>query len=54
MEDVRELIEIRNRLENRINNYFKGGQVYTGDEGYQDLLVQVEELNEEIEELVNK
>jgi len=47
------LYESKKYLENRIEEYFGDGQIYTGDQGYQDLLQRLDEIEEEIEELEN-
>lgn len=55
MEEVDELFERKAALEDRINEFF--GDEYllvnVGDRGYQDLLQQLEEVNEELNELMN-
>jgi len=47
------LYESKKYLENRIEEYFGDGQIYTGDQGYQDLLQRLDEIEEEIKELEN-
>ena len=51
MEDLNELYATKRKLEDKIENYFDGEQVYTGDEGYQNLLGDLSEVEEKIEEL---
>ena len=51
---MNELYEIRTSLENQIESFFGDEQNYFGDEGYQDLLERLDEVNSEIEELENK
>ena len=48
---MEELIEIRKSLERRIENYFGDNQKFTGDMGYQDLLEDLENVEEQIEQL---
>ena len=45
-----ELEHAKRNLERRIDDYFDGGQVYSGDQGYQDLLNQLSDLEDEIEQ----
>ena len=54
MNDLYELYEIRRSLENQIEGFFGDEQKYFGDEGYQDLLERLDEVQDEIEELENK
>jgi len=50
-----ELQDRKRRLENKIENFFgEGEQKHTGDRGYQDLLNDLDEVNEEIEESENE
>ena len=49
-----ELYELYNRkviVEGNISNYFGGDEPYYGDQGYQELLQELEDINEQIEEL---
>lgn len=47
------LLDIKKSLENRIDDYFDG-QIYHGDQGYQDLLNDLSDIEERIEELERK
>jgi flagellar biosynthesis chaperone FliJ len=49
-EDLGELYNRRRELAKQIANYFHGGEVYEGDEGYQALLRDLEETVEQINE----
>jgi len=53
MEELEELKEIKKRLENKIENFFDG-EIYSGDQGYQELLCYLEEIEEEIERIENE
>lgn len=46
-----ELYDRRRAIENRIDSYFGGDTVYTGDRGYQELLEELSEIDTEIEYL---
>jgi hypothetical protein len=52
-EELDELYEKRRNLADKIANYFKGGKVYEGDKGYQDLLQELDEVNMEIDSINN-
>jgi len=49
--ELDELYQTKRRLESQIDNYFGGGQRFTGDRGYQDLLESLSVVEENIEEL---
>ena len=49
--ELDELFERQSNLEERIANFFNGGEVYSGDRGYQDLLEQLDEVEEQINDL---
>lgn len=55
MEDysLEDLYDTKRYLENKIENFFGGEQVYHGDRGYQDLLCDLDEVDEEIESREN-
>ena len=52
--ELYDLYETKRNLEDRIDNFFGGDTVYSGDRGYQDLLERLDEINSEIEELENQ
>lgn len=45
---------IKRGLERRIDDYFGGGQKYSGDQGYQDLLQDLDEVENAIDDCSNK
>jgi len=47
--DIDELYNLKSRLEERLEKYFGDDQRFTGDEGYQDLLCRLEDVEEEID-----
>ena len=49
--DLEDLYRTRRHLEDKIENFFGGGEVYHGDRGYQDLLSDLDDIEEQIEEL---
>ena len=51
MGELEELYITRQNLEDRIEDYFDGGTIYHGDEGYQTLLWDLEQIEEDIERL---
>jgi len=51
--DLDDLYNSRRNLNDRIDNFFGGGQVYHGDRGYQDLLEDLEDVENEIEKYEN-
>jgi len=55
MNDLEELKEIKRILENKIENFFnRTGTRYTGDQGYQDLLCELDKIEEQIDEIENE
>jgi hypothetical protein len=50
--ELDELYETKSYLENKIENFFDGGQKYSGDRNYQSLLERLEEVEEQIKEIV--
>lgn len=42
---------LKKNLERRIDDYFGGDKVYHGDQGYQDLLNDLEDIESQIEEV---
>lgn len=42
---------LKKNLEGRIDDYFGGDRVYHGDQGYQDLLSDLEDIESQIEEI---
>lgn len=48
MADIDELFERKRDLEERIANYFGDEEGHTGDRGYQELLNELEEVNDQI------
>ena len=51
MNELEDLYDIRENLNNKIENFFDGSQTYTGDQGYQDLLEYLDGIETEIENL---
>ena len=51
--DLNELIELKKVLENKLENYFGDEQKHSRDRGYQELLEELENIEEEIENLKN-
>lgn len=49
--DLNSLYDIKKNLERRIDDYFGGDKVYHGDQGYQDLLSDLEDIESQIEEV---
>ena len=50
--ELDELYETKRYLENKIENFFDGGQKYSGDGNYQSLLERLEEVEEQIKEIL--
>lgn len=48
---MEELFERKRNLEERIENYFGDWPKFTGDRGYQDLLVELSEVEEQINQM---
>jgi hypothetical protein len=46
--ELDELYETKRYLENKIENFFDGGQKYSGDRNYQSLLERLEDVKEQI------
>lgn len=51
--DLEELYAIKRNLENRIENYFGDERGHTGDMGYQDLLNDLSDIEDQIDALEN-
>ena len=54
MTDLQDLYNTKRILENKIDDYFGNGQIHTGDRGYQDLLNDLDNNEEEIKEIETK
>lgn len=54
MNELYDLYETKKYLEDKIDDFFGGDTIYSGDRGYQDLLERLDEINSEIDELENK
>ena len=50
---LEELESIRRGLEMRLDGYFGNEQKFSGDRGYQDLLQELEDIEEQIENYEN-
>ena len=50
--ELDELYETKRYLESKIENFFDGGQKYSGDRNYQSLLERLEEVEEKIKEIL--
>lgn len=48
--ELSDLWDMRRTLQRKIDNFFKGGDVYEGDHGYQQLLMEMDDLNDRIAE----
>ncbi|NPV12908.1 MAG: hypothetical protein HPY57_14145 [Ignavibacteria bacterium] len=48
--ELDELLAYKRKLENKIDDYFSDGHKYTGDQGYQDLLEDLDAVEEAIKE----
>lgn len=52
--ELDELYETKRNLEAKIENFFSGGEKFSGDRNYQSLLERLSEVEEQINEILEK